>query len=250
MPIAKPRRFGPAKIATACRPAGKNNPAPAPNSTWATTTLAYPSAVAAATAPAAVTIVLHRITVIADHRRSATPLTMLNTAIASASAPNAMPPCPSDSPRSSRVVGNSGESSCSPTVAAKYVPHTRAIAPQRGWPVDISYTVSTMSGTPAPSLREPAPPAVPHLDDQTVAGPARPGRRHRRGRGRLRRLGTRRGGHDPAGAQPGERRHGERDGRRRPAVQRRQGLRHEPGCVHVRRRAVRPGRSPAVHARR
>ncbi len=71
---------------------------------------------------------------IADHRRSATPLTMLNTAIASARAPNAMPPCPSDSPRSSRAVGNSGDSSCSPTVAAKYAPHTRAIAPQRGWP--------------------------------------------------------------------------------------------------------------------
>ena len=73
------------------RPAGKNKPAPAPSNTWATRTLAYPSAIAAATAPAAVTIVLHRITVIADHRRSATPLTMLNTAIASARAPNAMP---------------------------------------------------------------------------------------------------------------------------------------------------------------
>ena len=107
-----------------------------------------------------------------------------------------------------------------------------------------------MPGTPAPSLRQPAVPAHPASGRSDRRRAARPRRRHRRDRGCLRRLGTRRGGHDPAGAQPGERRHGERDGRRRPAVQRRQGLRHEPGCVHVRRRAVRPRRSPAVHARR
>ena len=118
IPIANPRRLGPAKIATHCRPAGKKSPAPAPNRTSATSNWPRPCDVAASTPPRAVaTAALALTRVVAAQRASASPLTMLKAAIEKASTPKAMPPCPSLRPRSCRVVGNSGESTCSPTVA-------------------------------------------------------------------------------------------------------------------------------------
>ena len=67
--------------------------------------------------PAATVSRLTRMTVAAHHRRRASPATMLNTAMLTASTAKATPPCPVVRPRSVRAVGNSGERSCSPTVA-------------------------------------------------------------------------------------------------------------------------------------
>ncbi len=117
IPMANPRRLGPANSATHCRPAGKNSPAPAPNRTSATSNWPRPCVVAASTPPRAVATALALTRVVAGQRASARPLTMLNAAIEKASTPKAMPPWPSLRPRSCRVVGNSGDNTCSPTVA-------------------------------------------------------------------------------------------------------------------------------------
>ena len=88
--------------------------------TWATTSCGSPSAVAAITDPTTVATVEARIAVSGPVRVSHAPPIRLATAMLAVRTPNAMPPSPSDSPRSLRATGNRGDSSCSPTVTARY----------------------------------------------------------------------------------------------------------------------------------
>ncbi len=87
--------------------------------TCATTSWPSPSAVAAMTEPIIVATVDARIAVSGPVRVSHAPPIRLATAIEAVRTPNAIPPSPRDRPSSSRATGNSGDSSCSPTVTAR-----------------------------------------------------------------------------------------------------------------------------------
>ena len=119
MPMANPRRPAPETTGTACSPAGKYSPAPAPSRTWAATTIGKPSASAATTAPAVVDASPASISARAPKRPRKAPPTRLATAIDSASNPNARPDWPSVTPNSAATSGITGDSACSPTVTPR-----------------------------------------------------------------------------------------------------------------------------------
>ena len=246
MPMANPRRPLPATTGTACSPAGKYSPAPVPSSTWAATTTANPSARAATTLPAGrrrqagehqgtgAEAAEHRSAdeVGGGDRQRQQTERQAGLALGHAELGGDL-----RHHRRQRLLAD-GDAEIGQADEGEGAPARPRTRRRGGVPwlsrMHLGYCMQS----------------VLHLDDRAVPSSSTlPAARACRRRC-LRGLGPWRGGDDATREGVGRRWHGLGDGRRRPALLRRQALRHQRRPVHLSQRPLRHRRDAARHARR